>query len=485
MTSQITISIWVFVLLLVLTGWAILDRILIPSVRWFLRRRINRVIDEISTRLHIEIKPFQLTKRQILIDRLVYDPKVIEAIQSYAKERNTPRQMAQADVLTYTKEIVPSFNAYIYFRLGYWLAKKIVRLLYRVRVGFVGDEQLASIDPDATVVFVMNHRSNMDYILVSFLVAERTALSYAVGEWARIWPLQTLIKHMGAFFVRRDSADPLYRLVLQRYIHMATKEGVCQAVFLEGGLSRDGRLRPPKLGFLDYMLRSFEPEKDRDIVFIPVGINYDRTLEDRSLLRTLDPHAPKRSKWFVLKTTTRFVWHNLVLMARNKWQRFGYACVNFGPQVSARQFCRLHDVNFSQMDRDTRFLEVERLCKQLMVTIEQIVPVLPVALVASVLVRRPEHWLSDFDVKAHVHRLIDELEARGAPVSLPTRTREHTIATALNMVKLRRMVIESDGLFRADPKSLDILSYYANAIGHWQQRPAANRDDGDLCEISK
>ena len=83
--SQITLSIWVFLLLLLISGWAVLDRIFIPSVRWFLRRRINRVIDEIGHRLDIEIKPFQLTKRQILIDRLVYDAKVIAAIQRYAQ----------------------------------------------------------------------------------------------------------------------------------------------------------------------------------------------------------------------------------------------------------------------------------------------------------------------------------------------------------------------------------------------------------------
>ena len=52
---------------------------------------------------------------------------------------------------------------------------------------------------------------------------ERTALSYAVGEWARVWPLQALIRSMGAYFVRRDSGDALYRRVLERYVHMATR----------------------------------------------------------------------------------------------------------------------------------------------------------------------------------------------------------------------------------------------------------------------
>ena len=338
MSGQITISIWLFLALLAVAIWAVLDRVLIPSTRWFLRRRINRVIDEISIRLDIQIKPFQITKRNVLIDRLVYDPEVIEAIQQQAHERQCPREVVQAEVVTYAKEIIPSFNAYLYFRFGYWLAKKIARLLYRVRIGLEENQEFASIDPASTVVFVMNHRSNMDYILVSFLAAEKAALSYAVGEWAKIWPLQTLIRAMGAYFVRRKSGNPLYRKVLERYINMATKEGVCQAVFPEGGLSRDGRLRPPKLGIFDYMLRNYDTREDRDIVFIPVGINYDRTLEDRSLLRTLDPEASQRSLWFAARTTLYFIWRCVFLMILSRWQRFGYACVNFGPQVSMRKY---------------------------------------------------------------------------------------------------------------------------------------------------
>ncbi len=114
----------------------------------------------------------------------------------------------------YAREIVPAFNAYLYFRVGYWLAKTLAKLLYRVRLGYTDTQALAAVNPKSSVVFVMNHRSNMDYVLVAFLAAERVALSYAVGEWARIWPLQQLIRSMGAYFVRRNSGDPLYRTVL-------------------------------------------------------------------------------------------------------------------------------------------------------------------------------------------------------------------------------------------------------------------------------
>src|SRR3970282_2871134 len=147
--------------------------------------------------------------------------------------------------------------------MGYWLAERAARLLYRVRVGCADEEGLSRVDPKSAVVFVMNHRSNMDYVLVAYLAATRTALSYAVGEGARIWPLQTLVRTMGAYFIRRDAKDPLYRLVLERYVAMATEGGVVQAIYPEGGLSRDGALRPPKLGLLDYMTRSFPSQGAR------------------------------------------------------------------------------------------------------------------------------------------------------------------------------------------------------------------------------
>ena len=68
--------------------------------------------------------------------------------------------------------------------VGYWLGKRLSQAPYRLRIGYTDDAGLEAIPADVTVVFVMNHRSNMDYIVASYLAAERAALSYAVGEWA-------------------------------------------------------------------------------------------------------------------------------------------------------------------------------------------------------------------------------------------------------------------------------------------------------------
>lgn len=464
LTHSYPVPLWLLLLMAAATLWALLTRLLIPSVRWFLRRRVNRVLDEISKVLDIGIRPFQLTKRQVLIDRLVYDTKVIDAINQHAAEHDMPREVVQARVVEYAREIVPAFNAYLYFRVGYWLAKRFARLLYRVRVGFVEPDCLSSIDSEATVVFVMNHRSNMDYVLVSFLAAEKTALSYAVGEWARIWPLHSLVRSMGAFFVRRNSGDPLYRRVLERYIAMATQEGVCQAVFPEGGLSRDGALREPRLGIFDYMLRNYDAEHDREIIFVPVGLNYDRTLEDRTLLRALDEDAERRSKSFVIGTTLRFVARNVALMVRSRWHRLGFAQVNFGYPVSARTFCAEHGVDFHQIDAEARISHVQRLAQRLMMAIGDVLPVLPTAVVAQVFTNHPEKTLSGTDVIGEATAKIAALEQQGVLVTLPRLTREHNLQTALDMLALRRIVIATGGSYAAPAESLPILNYYANTL---------------------
>jgi glycerol-3-phosphate O-acyltransferase len=469
MGEPVSVPLWLFLPIAAFALWSLIDRLLIPSGRWLLRRRLNRLIDSVNRRLDVEIKPFQLTKRQVLIDRLVYDPQVVAAANDYARANNLPREVAMTEVYRYVREIVPAFNAYVYFRVGYSIARAIARFLYRVRLGFADERTLGGVPPGTAVVFVMNHRSNMDYVLVAFLAAERTALSYAVGEWARIWPLQQLIRAMGAYFVRRNSNNPLYRRVLERYVHMATEAGVAQAMYPEGGLSRDGRLREPRLGLFDYMLKSFDPGGAHDIVFVPVALNYDRVLEDRTLLRSLDKEAPRRGAWFAAHTTLRFWLGQLGLMLRGRWFRFGYACVNFGPLVSARDWlaanARESGGDLRRLDKDKRFEIIGRLAHDVMGEIARLVPVLPVSLIATVLVEA-EAPIDELELKVRAGELMAHLEGKGAKLYLPRDDRDYAIHVGLRMLVLRHLVEEKAGLFAAVAVERPLLAYYANAVAH-------------------
>ena len=466
MAESVSIPLWIAIVGGALALWALMERLLIPGVRWFFRQQVNRVITELNTRLQLQVPAFHQTKRQVLIDRLVYDPEVAAAVEAEALVSGTPREVLIREVERYAREIVPSFNAYLYFRIGYHLARRTVRLLYRVRLGYADDQALSRIAPEASVVFVMNHRSNVDYVIVAYMAANRSALSYAVGEWARVWPLQALVRSLGAYFVRRNSNNALYRRVLARYVQAATAGGVVQAVYPEGGLSRDGRMCEPKLGLISYMISAFDPEDGRDLVFVPVGINYDRVLEDRSLVRAR--RAGPHGRLHVTAVVCGFIARNLGLMLRRRWYRFGYACVNFAAPVSMREYAKEHRVDFRTLTVQERRRALERLGGELKRAIAAAIPVLPVSVVATVFARRPARSMSAIEVKAHAWNLIAELTRSGAYVHIPRADLDYAITVGLRMLVLRRFVEESEGLFRARAEERDMLDYYANSIEHFR-----------------
>jgi len=468
MSSTINLPVWFVALAGILAAIGLLDRLLMPSVRWFLRRRLNKAIDRLNTNLSLRIQPFKLTKRGDLTDRLLFDPEVLKSVEQYAEENDVPREVAMALAKRYAREIVPSFSAYTYFKIGTRIARKLSELLYRVRLGVASDEALKEIDPDATVIFVINHRSNMDYVLLTYMAAKSSALSYAVGEWARVWPLQQLIRSMGAYFIRRDSNNSLYRKVLSRYVHMATRAGVTQAVFPEGGLSRDGALRPPKFGLLNYMVCGFDPRGARDVVFIPVGLNYDRVLEDRMLINAhqaiLENKKPKFN--FRASILFKFIGHAIWLKLQGKWYRFGYACVSFGNPVSLRKYMSDNAVDFRTLEDDARFAAVGDLGAELMTHIGHVIPGLPVSLVAHVLLSQAPRKISNFELKSSVFELMKQLEEAGNYVHIPHTDREYAHEVGLRMLTLRHLVIEEDGLYFMAENERAMLEYYANSIAH-------------------
>jgi glycerol-3-phosphate O-acyltransferase len=438
--TTVALPLWLLILILLFAGATALDRVLVPAVRWFFRRRIERMVAQVNTRLDRKLHPFRFAARNDMVSRLAYDRQVLEAVTEHAAEAGIPPEVAFAEARRYAREIVPSFSAYFYFGFGTGAAKRFSRLLYRVRVGKV-DAALAQIDPKATVIFVMNHRSNMDYVLVTWLVANRSAVSYAVGEWARIWPLSVMIRSMGAYFIRRKSRNALYRRVLARYVQMATDDGVTQAIFPEGGLSLDGRVGPAKMGLLSYIVSGLGPS-DRDVLFVPVGLAYDHILEDRVLTAAAAEGTRNfRAKPLViLRAALRIIWGRL----RGTFRGFGTAAASFGPPVSLRAF-----LETAQED------PIEGLGQHLMQAITRVVPILPVPLVAAALAAgaTPQTILAD------VTALIGQLEAAGVVLKLPPQGAAQTLEEAMKPLIQRQIITADLQVLRPE-----LVAFYAASV---------------------
>src|SRR5690349_4891233 len=274
----------------------------IAGVTWGKRsaRRLQR-------ERRIRIDKFKLKRRHAEIELEVFgSPEIVRAVQSYAKEHHVSVEQAREQARKYLQEIVPKFNLLAYYRIGAPVARAIMHFLYRVVVERkpIRDFNDSAASKGAAVVYIINHRSNADYVLVAHMLFKFISLSYAVGEWARVWPLNHLFKWFGAYFVRRRYREPLYHAVLSTFVRTITRNGVTQGVFLEGGLTRDGAFQKPKLGMLDYIVGAkADPEFTAPLVLIPTAINFDRVLEDRNLTEELIGNEDRRTKGEKLRTS--------------------------------------------------------------------------------------------------------------------------------------------------------------------------------------
>lgn len=448
MTSPVTMPLWAFVLILLFAGFTFASHFLFPSVRWFFRKRAERVVARLNERLQKPIEPFKLARRYDMIQRLIYDPEVTAAIVEHARANNVPENVAFEKAKNYAREIVPSFSATAYFTFGMRLAKWLSNAMYRVRLGAFDRDALEAIDPDATVIFVMNHRSNMDYVLVTHLVSRAGAMSYAVGEWARVWPLSGMIKMMGAYFIRRKSRGLLYRRVLARYVAMATQNGVTQAVFPEGGLSLTGHIADPKKGLLSYMISAWTPDK-RDVIFVPVAVNYDRVLEDLFLIKADKAGVRK----FRPPTTTMIggllghIWARMT----GRFKGFGVASVGFGTPLELSNFAA-----------NTKGDLTEAVAEELMERISQVVPVLSVPIVAHALVS--DELTDRAALSDRVAMRLELLKSRRMP--LPRRASHLIISDTLDRFAARGLVTINGDTVAVTKEGHDVLTYYAASIAH-------------------
>jgi glycerol-3-phosphate O-acyltransferase len=337
-----------------------------------------------------------------------------------------------------------------------------------VSVEFAEPKARERLPRDAVIVYVMNHRSNADYVLVSYALAGQVAISYAVGEWARAFPLEHVFKAFGSYFIRRRYREALYHTVLERYVQLITREGVTQGIFVEGGLTRDGKLRPPKIGLLDYVLGiGREPAYAARLHVVPVAVNYDRVLEDRSLLRELESKEGGRRPPRLVQAweVAHYVGWNLARLVTRQWKRYGRAAVVVGAPVALGPWFASQRELFT-LERSERLARVQSLCDELLERVGSLIPVTPVPLVCAAI----QSFDGDFIPRGRLLERIDEmrgvLRELNAGVVRQDRTAEEVFDRAYRMLRMRRVLTRTGTGYLVLPKGRPLVSYYANSVAH-------------------
>jgi glycerol-3-phosphate O-acyltransferase len=472
-------------------------------LRWRIVRRVQAWLRDrarsYAEQHRVRVDLFKFGGKLLVREELLNDRAVVRAMAAAvdAGERATD---VRDRVEEYIDEIVPAFSLTAYFELGMRLARAAIWAVYRPLIV----APPPALPAGATAVFLINHRSNFDYVVVGWALARQVAISYAVGEWARVFPLDAVFKAFGGFFVRRGFPDPLYHTVLRRYLQLITRHGVTQGIFPEGGLTRDGALRAPKAGLLDSLIQLAD---DSELYFVPVGINYDRVLEDEALLAELRGRENPPTALEKVRGALRLLWIvpwraavNAVRVATGRLQRHGYVAVAFGAPVRFRDLPQSRDV--ARLPDDQRRARAKEVAALLMERIARVIPATPVALVArAALDLRCDG--SEADLVRRVGELRLLLEEAGAPTAMGREFEPHRQARAalredlartkdlaslegellageeaeeivrlgLERLRQRRALGVEDGRIRAGshPHAADLLSYYARSLAVLEQ----------------
>ncbi len=438
----------------------------------FGRRWTQRVALRALHRSGSRIDRFKLTKKAFIRETLLADEAIAAAVKEHAAENSVDEATTWKRVEGYIDEIVPFFNILTYYRIGLVVSRTLLNFFYKVSAEYAGSGSGETLPRDAIVIYLMNHRSNADYVLVGYVLSGRVAISYAVGEWARTFPLEYIFKSFGAYFIRRKYREKLYHTVLERYVQLITRNGVTQGIFLEGGLSRDGKLGNAKIGLLDYVLGvARDPAMRQRLYVVPVAINYDRVLEDRSLLRELDAReGRKRAPRLVqLAEVLRYVWWNLARLVARKWKRYGRAAVVIGEPFPLAPWIDREDRETGGLftiERHERLARVQTLSDSVLERIAAIVPVTPVTLACAAVQSFDSDFILHDQLLARMSDMRDVLTELNARVIHREGSVEEIFDRAWRMLHMRRILVRVGAGYAVLPGNRPLVSYYANSISH-------------------
>jgi len=459
---------------------------LYESLRLFALRLVRRVLQDRARRFAdqhgVRVDLFKFGGKLLVREELLNDLVVVRAMLSAAQAGERPTEVRKR-VEEYIDEIVPAFSLTAYYEVGIKLARAAIAAVYRPLIDPESLKRISRLPPDATAVFLINHRSNFDYVVVGWALSRQVAISYAVGEWARIFPLDAIFRAFGGFFVRRGFPDPLYHTVLRRYLQLITRRGVTQGIFPEGGLTRDGALRTPKVGLLDALLQlSAEPGFERELYFVPVGINYDRVLEDETLLAEKRGRENPPTRGEKLRGTLRLFWIlparlvlNLLRAATGRLHRHGYVAVAFGEAVRLRDLP--HAQGLEKLSDEGRRGVAKQIAQELMTRIARTIPATPVPLVARAFVEL-KFEATEAELASRVRDLRQKLAGLGVPTALGSEFEPHRLARAglaeehrnRDLARLEEDVLELEEAEEIVRLGLERLA----------QRKAVSRDHGDV-----
>lgn len=413
----------------------------------------------------------KLPVRQEMLNKLLTNPALAEAIQEEAKSKHIGLDKAKKNALSLLNEIAANFS-YRMLRVTDSVLTWAWNRLYQGLKVTNADPVRELAENGHEIVYAPCHRSHMDYLLLSYVLYRQGLVPphIAAGINLNFWPAGPIFRRLGAFFIRRSfKGNKLYTAVFREYLAELFIRGYAVEYFIEGGRSRTGRLLDPKTGMLLMTIQTLLRGDTRPITIVPVYIGYEHVLEVATYANELrGAKKEKESLWSTIK-------------AFFKLKKLGFGYVNFGSPIPLNQFLNQHIPEWRDAIDPTGTQRpnwltptTNLLAKQIMEHINSSAAINAMNLCCSILLAADQCTLTKVKLLEHLDYLLKLL--KNIPysdlITIPDQTAEEMFEHAKEMGKFVITTDEVGEMVGLTTEQAVLMTYYRNNIQHLLIIPA-------------
>jgi len=374
-------------------------------------------------------------------------------MRKYAQRREKTRYRVQAEALAYLDEIAAKPHPAV-IKGGATVVQWLLNTMFDgVTINTQALNSIKRAARKGPLIFIPCHKSHLDSLLVAHILYRHdlpTPLFFA-GRNLAFWPMGTIFRRLGAFFVRRSFKAVFYAKILAEYIRRILINGHNIGVFIEGTRSRSGKLYAPQLGMLTILLNALKKGACEDMSFVPVFIGYDRVPEEQAYISEVEGHgkAPENLEQ--------------MLKARKALKRrYGRIYVNFHEPFPLSDLMRTQGISMENLDGKRQNLFCRYLGQRILSAINADNVATPHALAASAILHNDSQVTQqelDFQMEAGLTHLTSRrIHFSDSLVTNP----EAALNNAL-VDYIKRKLIDPHGLDEAQAEAAFHVHYHINS----------------------
>jgi glycerol-3-phosphate O-acyltransferase len=396
-------------------------------------------------------------------ESLIETRSFARGVAALAKDAGTSYGHMALRTRHYVREIAATHSPYVIDLVAGGFRWIIGKAYVDLRYDREELEALYQMSQQYPLVFLPSHKSNFDHLILLYVLYENglPPNHTAGGINMNFFPVGPFLRRSGLFFIRREFKDNApYKFVLRQYISYLLEKRFPLQWYIEGTRSRSGKLRPPRLGLLAYVVEAYEQGASDDVIFMPVSIAYDQIQDVGSY--TAEQMGGKKQR-------ESFSWFFRTL--RSLRRRYGAAHIRFGAPISLQAFLATQDAPPVEAD-DAHNPAIPKLAFEVSARINEVTPITPISLVTLALLSSGDRALTLDELMTALEPFLAYVSERDLPVTekLTADDRQRVIG-ALADLKDHGVVSRFEGatdiVYGISREHHLAAAYYRNTIIHF------------------